>query len=188
MKRVSLDTILQTERLTLRRPQETDVAFIFDATRYPGFNDGMLWDPPESLEDCLAPYYEAIKAWEAGERYLFTMTLKAGGSPVGRVALEERDYGTSVGYWTHPAYQNYGYMTEALVEVVRFAFGSLGIPSLEARHADWNLASRRVLEKCGFRFRKRIVQGFLKRGEWVPEDVLMLSRNDWLKRLDFVRG
>lgn len=182
MKLISLETVLETGRLSLRRPLERGIAFIFEATRYPGFNDGMMWDPPERPEECQIPYENAVKAWQAGERYTFTVELKGVGVPVGRLALEQREHGVSAGYWTHPKHQNYGYMTEALEAALRLAFGALELRSVEARHADWNLASRRVLEKCGFRFRKRIEHGLFKRGEWVPEDVLWLTFAQWRHR------
>ncbi len=174
-----MDLVLRTERLELRSPRPEDMALVFDATRYPGFNDGMLWEPPATLEECVGPLREALKNWDGGSCYVFTLALRESGEGVGRLGLRLDEVVPSVGFWTHPRHQSFGYMTEALGAALELAFGRLGVAEVEACHAEWNVASRRVLEKCGFRFRRRIEEGFRKRGEWVAEDVLSLRRREW---------
>ncbi|MDQ8203168.1 GNAT family protein [Pelagicoccus sp. SDUM812003] len=188
MKPLSLDTRLETDRLILRCPLLEDIDFIFDATRYPSFNDGMLWDPPEAKEACVETFHKTIENWNAGTAYVFTMELKENGTPVGRIAIEERPCGDSVGFWTHPKYQNYGYMSEALQRLLDFCFTELGLKVIEACHADWNFASRRVLEKNGFRFKRHLEEGFMKRGEWVAEDQLSITQSQWRSFLAQDRG
>ena len=178
MNPLPFDYRLETARLTLRSPREEDMAFVFDASRNPGFNDGMLWDAPVSLEACRELYEDAVRCWESGECYVFTLVRRDSGEAVGRLGVRD-GCSLSVGFWTHPTHQNNGYMTEALQAALRLAFETLEAPSVEACHADWNLASRRVLENCGFRFKRHVEQGFLKNGEWFAEDVLAISRQQW---------
>lgn len=180
MKLIPLDFEIETERLLLRRPLEKDIDFVFEASQYPGFNDGMLWDAPESKEDCMDPHHTHIEQWKCGKGYVFTVTDRSNGAPIGRIAIEESSCGNSIGFWTHPKHQSYGYMTEALEALLRFCFTTLELKVVEACHADWNIASRRVLEKNGFRFRRHLVEGFLKNGEWVPQDVLAITLSQWL--------
>ncbi len=56
-----------------------------------------------------------------------------------------------IGYSMDPASQNKGYMTEAVKSLVDWAFQSKRCLSVTAETARWNYASRRVLEKTGFR-------------------------------------
>ena len=37
-------TTIHTENYRLRIPDESDIDFVFSATRYAGFNDGMQWE------------------------------------------------------------------------------------------------------------------------------------------------
>lgn len=51
---------IETPRFLLRIPNETDIPFVFSATRFKGFNDGMVWEPPEKQEDLIAPLQRRI--------------------------------------------------------------------------------------------------------------------------------
>ena len=69
MMKINKTLILETEDVILRIPSLEDIPDIFSATRYEGFNDGMLWDPPNNKEEMIKPYHNAIKAWEEGSAY-----------------------------------------------------------------------------------------------------------------------
>jgi [ribosomal protein S5]-alanine N-acetyltransferase len=73
---ISKSFIINTKRLLLRLPSADDLPFVFSATKYKGFNDGMLWDPPLHMDE-LIPFHEnLVKAWEKGERYTFSIVIK----------------------------------------------------------------------------------------------------------------
>jgi RimJ/RimL family protein N-acetyltransferase len=75
-------------------------------------------------------------------------------------------------------------MTEAAAAVLEFGFEVLSASEIEAAHAIWNIASRRVLEKIGMTFVRHLPQGFQKDGQWVEEDLLAISAADWRKRAE----
>lgn len=168
---------LKTERCVLRHVSETDFPYVFSATRTTGFNEGMTWEPPNEPDDLMKPYQKNCEAWKNGTEYVFTVESHDG-TFLGRVGL----HGTktpglwSIGFWTHPEHQGRGYMTEVAKRVIDFGFGDLSATEIEACHASWNKASRRVLEKCGMIWREHLPEGFLKRGEWVSEERLSIIR------------
>ncbi|MDV2996242.1 MAG: hypothetical protein N4J56_005896 [Chroococcidiopsis sp. SAG 2025] len=47
------------------------IPHIFSATRYEGFNDGILWEQPTKDKELIEPQENSIKAWENGEAYAF---------------------------------------------------------------------------------------------------------------------
>lgn len=55
-----------------------------------------------------------------------------------------------IGYGIGDGYENRGYMTEAVGAVVEWAAGQPGVKQIEAEAERGNIASVRVLEKCGF--------------------------------------
>jgi len=63
-------------------------------------------------------------------------------------ATEQRE----MGYWLGRPYWGHGVMTEAATELLRFGFETLGLEAVWCSHYDWNSRSRRVIEKCGFRY------------------------------------
>lgn len=65
--------------------------------------------------------------------------------------LEHRGPEVELGYDLHPSAWGRGLATEAAREVMRQAFGSLGLDHVVAVVKPENLASQRVLEKVGLR-------------------------------------
>jgi len=175
------DLTILTPRCQLRIPSEKDMPSVFSATRHPGFNDGMLWDPPATIEELHEPLRSCIQAWEQGQSYSFTIDGSQGGDFIGRVSIRRTTEPNvwSLGYWTHPDQQGMGYMSEAVQAIVRFGFESLQAERIEAAYATWNVASKKVLERAGLSFVKHLPEGFQKRGQWVAEDRLAITRAAW---------
>ena len=173
---------LETARFLLRIPHEKDFPAIFSATRYEGFNDGMLWDPPKHIDELKAPLERALQAWEEGKAFQFTITRKPHDQLIGRISI--RNLGEAqvwdVGFWTHPEAQNKGVMTETLGAVLRFGFETLQAERIEGAHAVWNKASEKVMKNNGMQFVRYIEQAFQKKGLWVAENMLAIQREDWI--------
>jgi RimJ/RimL family protein N-acetyltransferase len=91
---------------------------------------------------------------EAGIQY-WPIFLLDGGAHVGCCGLrpyrpEQRTH--ELGFHVLPAYWRQGYAEEAALAVVDHAFFDLGVWGLFAGHNPQNAASRRLLEKLGFRY------------------------------------
>ena len=57
-----------------------------------------------------------------------------------------------IGYVLHRNYWGRGYMTRVLGELIQFGFVYLQLRTIDIRHHPDNIGSRRVIEKCGFRY------------------------------------
>ena len=81
---------------------------------------------------------------------------------IGLITDSARQYGSarSLGYALGIRYWGQGYMTEAVRAVIRFGFEKMSLDVISATCYPDNLASRRVLEKCGFQY-----EGTLHRAE-----------------------
>ena len=172
------DLTIETARCRLRCVAEDDIPHIFSATRYAGFTDGMLWEPPREMAELYAPYYRALASWDEGTSYCFTVEKKDDSAFIGRIAIRKspgEDAVWDLGFWTHPEQQRKGYMTEAASAMVQFGFSRLQAVRIEACHALWNVASEKVLMKIGMRFQRHIPLGFQKHGQWVDENLLAIT-------------
>lgn len=172
--------ILETPRCRLRQPNAADISQVFSATRFPGFNDGMLWDPPATVEELQAPLMRILQSWRNGEAFTFSIDRKQGGVFVGRIGIRPTDRTDTwnIGFWLHPQHQGNGLMTEAAQAVLNFGFTVLDASAIEACHATWNAPSRRVLERIGMKEVGYIEQGYQKRGAWVPEYRMRIERQN----------
>ena len=72
----------------------------------------------------------------------------------------------TLGYWTGAPHARQGYMTEALAAMRDHAFGALDLSRLEAACLPDNAASRRLLERCRFKY-EGVAQAYLQiAGRW----------------------
>jgi ribosomal-protein-alanine N-acetyltransferase len=162
----------------LRAVELRDLEHVWTATRYPGFNDGMLWDAPASREEMAGWTDRNLANWNNGEGYTLSARQIETDMFVGRVMVKPLDVsGTCrIGFWIHPTLWNQGYATEIARAAVGFAFEVLRMDRVSVAHALWNKASERVIAKVGFTFSRYLAQGFMKRGQWIPEYEYVITR------------
>jgi [ribosomal protein S5]-alanine N-acetyltransferase len=172
---------IETPRCLLSCPSAKDIPHIFAATRFAGFNDGMLWEPPATVGELEQPLQNNLLMWDAGTAYAFTISALSTEAFLGRIAIRQSTQIDvwDMGFWTHPIHQNRGYMTEAGRAILEFGFTHLEASSIGAGHAVWNKSSQRVLEKIGMEFISYNPQGFQKRGQWVENNRRCISKSSW---------
>lgn len=86
------------------------------------------------------------------ENYAFAIELKEERKIIGGVSLDninEFQGKASLGYWVAELYWRKGYGSEALNELLKFAFNKLRLRRLEADIFAGNLSSGKLLEKFG---------------------------------------
>jgi len=180
---IPLSFTIKTARLKLRAPSAEDFPHIFSATRYEGFNDGMLWDPPKDMDELIAPLENGLKAWKKGNAFGFSIEEKESGIFLGRISIRKTKEADTwnIGFWTHPIHQKKGIMTEACQAVLDFGFNQLAAKKIEAAHALWNKGSEKVLKNNGMKFVRYMEHGFQKKGKWVDENLLAIELSEYKK-------
>ncbi len=151
--------VLETARLLLRSPQEIEGA---QTCAYYRKNRDFLRPFSPKTEDTFyteacqsALLQEQTQDWEAGRACRFFLCSKAAPDCViGTVALSNivraAFCSCFLGYSMDAAQTRRGYMTEAVEQMVAFAFEKLQLHRIEGNVMPRNRASRAVLEKCGF--------------------------------------
>lgn len=82
-----------------------------------------------------------------------------------------------VGYWLGRAWWGRGITSEALAATVDYAFANFDLVRLEAQVYEWNPASARVLEKCGFDLEGRMRKRVTKDGQTIDALLYALVRD-----------
>jgi ribosomal-protein-alanine N-acetyltransferase len=154
---------------------------IFSATRHEGFNDGMLWETPQNIEELHPRVIQSKENWIKGVSFQMIITLKETGKSIGMISIREIDENStwSIGYFMHPEYQSKGYTKEACTEVISFGFSSLDAKTIEAQHAIWNESSGRILQSVGMEFVEYLSEGFQKNGNWIEENKYSITYEQW---------
>jgi RimJ/RimL family protein N-acetyltransferase len=147
-------TVLETERLLLRRFREED-APVVDA-----------WEQNDDFKRYLGPPsdgYESIRRWDAHwDEHgfgLLAVTWRETGEPIGRSGVQYHrawNGDPEVGWALDPRWWGRGLATEAGAASVTWAFGTLGFDRVVSICVEENVASRRVMEKLGFSLLKRL--------------------------------
>lgn len=144
---------LKTDRLILRKFQESDAQTMFDnwasdddVTRH------MTWKTHESIDVTKEILALWLKDQESERFYHWGITLKENGLLIGSIGvLNGNDVSRkgSLGYCIGKPWWHQGIVPEAVSAVLDYMFDEIGIERIEAYHHIENPASGRVMQKCG---------------------------------------
>jgi ribosomal-protein-alanine N-acetyltransferase len=144
-----------TSRLLLRKPLSADAEAIYsryasdsEVTRYLG------WPTHESIEDTLAFIGFSDQEWSKWPAGPYLVELLADGKLIGSTGLTFESHDRALtGYVFAKDAWGYGYATEALQAMVSLS-KELKVRYLHGLCHPENIASRRVMEKCGFKLER----------------------------------
>ena len=144
---------LETERLILRDIRMEDIQEYYerlwgdgDVCRY------LLHDPHQDIGESYEQIQNILHQYEEGKFYRWGITEKGDDSLIGIIGLvriQEEKNECSFAYLLGCDYWGKGYGTEALKEVIRFAFEELELERIVADHMAANPASGAVMRKAG---------------------------------------
>ena len=145
---------LETQRLILRPWKMEDLEDFYEYASIDGLGQMAGWMPHRSLEES-----EFILSLFIQGKKTFAIELKENGKVIGSLGIEEPDpdpekemLGREIGYALHKDYWGQGLMPEAVKAVISWCFDDLHYDFLICCHFDRNQQSKRVIEKCGFRY------------------------------------
>lgn len=180
---------LETQRLIIRPYIEDDLMECFylmqDKELFTYKNmDVMTLDEYKGLFKFLIDSYN----WGSDKNfaYSFNIILKETGAHIGWVGLSNLVTNPSlieIFYLIGIKYQRQGYATEASKEMLKYGFNTMNLDEIVAVCMKENIASRRVMEKMGLRFRY-IQQGLPKEYECCNGDPFYsLTKDEYLRAL-----
>lgn len=178
--------MFETERLILRRWEANDAE---DLYKYASDSDvGPIagWPAHQSLDESKDVIQNVFDGKEA-----YAICLKEDNKAIGAIELKlnghtdmtDRDDECEMGYWLGKPFWGRGIMPEAVKEMLRHAFSDCGIQKVWIGYYEGNTKSKRVQEKCGFKY------------QWRSEDVdvplmhekrighvSLMTKEDWISR------
>lgn len=148
--------MIKTDRLVLRPWHDADAEALFKYASDPDIGPIAGWPPHTSVENSL----EIIRTvFSAPETY--AVVKKDTGEPVGCCGIMFADSLHSaamkpgeaeIGYWIGKPHWGQGLIPEAVRALLARCFNELALNAVWCGYYEGNDKSRRVCEKCGFRF------------------------------------
>lgn len=173
---------LETRRLWLRWPRMADAtAILRQAGEKPVAEMTANIPhpyPPEAVEPFI---FNARKGNALGEHLVLAITPRAKPNDlIGIIGAHSRAKGMPfIGYWLGTDHWGKGLATEAVQALIDSLFSLTEIPAIEADARVINPASRRVLEKSGFRSEGSFLKALPARGGLFPCEQYRLDRSTW---------
>ena len=135
------EIVIETERFAIHTASQDEMLRIIEKQT----NDILKTAYQEMLQGCL----EHPNLWQW---YCIWIIELKDGTYTGDLSFKglNDDESVEIGYGILEEHQGRGYATEAVGAVIAWALQQPGITRVEAETAPDNLASKRVLEKCGF--------------------------------------
>ena len=148
--------ILTTTRLILREWKENDSTNLYEYAKSELVGPNAGWPPHKNEEESK----EIIKMFiEDNDTY--AVVLESENKVIGSIGLHNRKPDDSladlnqkeIGYVLNPKYWGNGFIPEAVNCLIKYGFNELNLDLIWCGHYDFNHNSKRVIEKCGFRYR-----------------------------------
>ena len=147
--------VFETERLILRRWQESDAEDLYIYASDPDVGPIAGWPPHQSIDESRNVIKTVFGGAEA-----YAVCLKADNRAVGAIELmlnghtdmTEKDDECELGYWLGKPFWGQGLIPEAAREMLRHAFEDLGMSRVWCGYFEGNNKSKRVQEKVGFKY------------------------------------
>ena len=150
--------VLITQRLILRRWEDSDAEDLYKYASDPDVGPIAGWPPHQSVDESRDVIKNVLSGKEA-----YAICLKEDGKAVGAIELKlnghtdmtDRDDECEMGYWLGKPFWGQGIMPEAVKEMLRHAFEDCGMQKVWIGYYEGNTKSKRVQEKCGFKYQWR---------------------------------
>jgi ribosomal-protein-alanine N-acetyltransferase len=147
--------ILKTKRLMLRPWELSDAESCYEYAKDPLVGPIAGWPVHISVENSKEIIENVLAVPET-----YAVCLKTDNKAIGSIGLligDKSNIGLSddeaeIGYWIGMPFWGQGLIPEAVRELMRYAFEELNMKKLWCGYFDGNEKSKRVQEKCGFKY------------------------------------
>lgn len=164
MKHEMSELKFETDRLIIRRFEETDMEALYFLLKDEEVNTFLPWFTVKNIEESM----EFYKKHFASEKYGFAICLKEDNYPIGYVKVETNE-SHDFGYALRKEFWHKGIVTEAskaLVEQLK----KDNIPYITATHDRKNLRSGKVMQRIGMKY------CYSYEEQWQPKDIPVIFR------------
>ena len=144
------------------------------------------WPPHTSVENSKDVIRNILSAPET-----YAVVLKETNEPIGSVGImfgngvhsaDMKEGDAEIGYWIGVPYWGQGLIPEAVNRLLKRCFEELDIKRVWCGYYDGNIKSRRVMDKCGFKYHHTEEGKISPLGDKRTEHFTLQTKDDWNKK------
>jgi len=176
---------LYTKRLILRPWVEDDAESLFKYASDPNVGPIAGWQTHTSVENSREIIRDVLETDET-----YAVVLRDTNEPVGCLSLMRQadthnaplgNNDCEIGYWIGVPYWGQGLIPEAVRELLRHGFDDLQTDTIWCGYYDGNEKSKRVQEKCGFKYHHTETDKYcLMMNERRTEHFSCINKSEWI--------
>lgn len=152
---------LVTARLILRQWRESDSKDLYEYSKSELVGPNAGWQPHKSQEES----ERFIKLFINSDE-VYALVLKSENKVIGSLGFYNRKNDNNfprlnqkeIGYVLNPKYWGNGFIPEAVNKLIEYGFNEINLDMIWCGHYYFNYNSKRVIEKCGFKYKFTINQ------------------------------
>ncbi len=175
--------IIETERLILRKINESDAQSIFAYCSDPAVAIHTTWEPHKNLDDSVKLVEYAKKNYQRGLCEPLAITLKSNPEiligTVGWFWNSEKHKSIEIAYALSPKHWGKGIVVEACRSLVDYAVNNFEIHRITSRCRPENTASSRVMEKLGMKHEGIQKKLMFVKGQYIDLSNYCILKDEW---------
>ncbi len=176
---------LTTERLRLRRFRHDDASAMMALFSSPEVLRFLNQSPTDTPEKAIGLIDWLNDTFDQQESVQWAITLPETDQLIGtcgNYAWERDNRHIDIGYHILPSHWGQGYATEAAHAVIQWSFDNLDVHRIQADCTEGNIASERVMLKCGFQLEGIWRESCWEHGRFVNIKQFGLLRREYNQR------
>lgn len=168
-----MNQAIYTERLILRKFEESDINDIYKIFSDEDTNRFLPWFPLKKISDARLFWECCVEVYRADSGYAYAVCLSKDNVPIGYVNVS-LDESYDLGYGLLPQFRGIGIMSEA-VKAVICRIREDGLPYVTATHDVNNPRSGEVMKRAGMTYRYSYREFWKPKNFWVTFRMYQLN-------------
>ncbi len=174
---------LETKRLIIRQFEVADADDVYEYAKNPKVGPNAGWSPHKNKEESLSIVQMFIKAND-----VWAVVHKGDKKVIGSIGLHSaskrnNEKARMLGFVLSEDYWGQGIMSEAIEQVLRFAFNELDLDIVSTYHFPHNTRSKAVINGLGFTFEGTLRLAYASfDGNVYDECCYSMTKDEYLNR------
>ncbi|WP_271814798.1 GNAT family N-acetyltransferase [Clostridium beijerinckii] len=175
---------IETERLILRQFEYTDdenmLKYWVSDPEIQSLYSEPVYSTMQEVKELLDKY---IGSYDKSDYYRWAVILKETNECIGQIAyflVDNNNNFAEIEYCIGSLFQRKGFATEATKAVIKYGFDKINLHKVQICHKSINIASRKVIEKCGFVYEGTLRDFFYQNGEYIDRLYYSILKDEFI--------